>query len=98
MMGMGEPLANLDRVLAALDVARSRTGSASAPGGSRSAQLDFRRRLIDLAKSGVPYNLAVSLHAPNDHLRSELVPVNKKIGIERSSTRRIATLIPAVGG
>ncbi|MEL7266695.1 MAG: 23S rRNA (adenine(2503)-C(2))-methyltransferase RlmN, partial [Planctomycetota bacterium] len=34
-----------------------------------------------LAKHGVPYNLAVSLHAPNDELRTRLVPVNKNIGI-----------------
>ncbi|MEL6110559.1 MAG: 23S rRNA (adenine(2503)-C(2))-methyltransferase RlmN, partial [Planctomycetota bacterium] len=35
-----------------------------------------------LAKHGVPYNLAVSLHAPNESLRSELVPVNEKVGID----------------
>jgi 23S rRNA (adenine2503-C2)-methyltransferase len=35
-----------------------------------------------LTERGVHYNLAVSLHAPNDELRSRLVPVNKNIGLE----------------
>ena len=35
-----------------------------------------------LADSGSRYNLAVSLHAPNDQLRNQLVPVNRKIGLD----------------
>ena len=34
-----------------------------------------------LAESGVPYHLAVSLHAPDDALRSQIVPTNRKVGI-----------------
>jgi 23S rRNA (adenine2503-C2)-methyltransferase len=36
----------------------------------------------ELAAVGKPFNLAVSLHAPNDELRTRLVPVNRSIGIE----------------
>jgi 23S rRNA (adenine2503-C2)-methyltransferase len=36
----------------------------------------------ELARHGTPYNLAVSLHAPNDTLRTEIVPTNKRTGIE----------------
>jgi 23S rRNA (adenine2503-C2)-methyltransferase len=82
MMGMGEPLANLDRVLAALDVARSSDGLGISPRRITISTVGLPPSIDRLAKSGVPYNLAVSLHAPNDQLRSELVPVNKKIGID----------------
>ena len=34
-----------------------------------------------LVEEGSPYHLAVSLHAPNDELRNQLVPVNKNIGL-----------------
>lgn len=81
MMGMGEPLANLDRVLSALDVARSRDGLGISPRRITISTVGLPPSIDRLADSGVPYNLAVSLHAPNDELRSEIVPVNKKIGI-----------------
>jgi 23S rRNA (adenine2503-C2)-methyltransferase len=82
VMGMGEPLANLDQVLAALGEA------------SRDDGLGISARRITISTVGLPpairrlaeiecrYNLAVSLHAPNDELRNRLVPVNRKIGID----------------
>jgi 23S rRNA (adenine2503-C2)-methyltransferase len=82
MMGMGEPLANLDRVLAALDVARSSEGLGISPRRITISTVGLPPAIDRLAEAGVPYNLAVSLHAPNDALRSQLVPVNRKIGIE----------------
>lgn len=82
MMGMGEPLANLPGVLAALDVARSPEGLGISPRRITISTVGLPPAIDKLAAGGVPYNLAVSLHAPNDELRSELVPVNKKIGIE----------------
>lgn len=82
MMGMGEPLANLDRVLAALEVARSPDGLGISPRRITISTVGLPPAIDRLAKAGVPYNLAVSLHAPNDTLRSELVPVNRKIGID----------------
>ena len=81
MMGMGEPLANLDRVLAALDVARSPEGLGISPRRITISTVGLPPAIDRLTQSGVPYNLAVSLHAPNEELRSELVPVNKAIGI-----------------
>jgi 23S rRNA (adenine2503-C2)-methyltransferase len=81
MMGMGEPLANLERVLSALDIARSPDGLGISPRRITISTVGLPPAIDRLSKSGVPYNLAVSLHAPNDELRSELVPVNQKIGI-----------------
>jgi 23S rRNA (adenine2503-C2)-methyltransferase len=83
VMGMGEPLANLDALLEALAVA-----TAPPPQGlglsARHVTLSTVglpakiRRLADLRKA---YHLAVSLHAPNDELRSRIVPTNDKTGL-----------------
>ena len=81
MMGMGEPLANLDSVLAALEVARRPDGLGISPRRITISTVGLPPAIDRLAARGVPYNLAVSLHAPNEQLRSELVPVNRKIGI-----------------
>ena len=81
VMGMGEPLANLDGLLSAL-------AEATAPDG-----LGISARRITISTVGLPpaihrladencrYQLAVSLHAPDDALRNELVKVNKRIGL-----------------
>jgi 23S rRNA (adenine2503-C2)-methyltransferase len=82
MMGMGEPLANLDRVLGALEMARSDDGLAISPRRITISTVGLPPAIDRLARSGVPYNLAVSLHAPNDELRNQLVPVNHKIGVD----------------
>lgn len=82
MMGMGEPLANLDRVLSALHVARDPQGLGISPRRITISTVGLPPAIDRLARHAVPYNLAVSLHAPNDALRNELVPVNKNIGLE----------------
>ena len=82
MMGMGEPLANLQNVLPALDVARSPDGLGISPRRITISTVGLPPAIDRLAAHGVPYNLAVSLHAPNDELRNRLVPVNDKIGID----------------
>ncbi|TWU45056.1 putative dual-specificity RNA methyltransferase RlmN [Novipirellula aureliae] len=82
MMGMGEPLANLDHVLATLDVARSPEGLGISPRRITISTVGLPPAIDRLSKHGVAYNLAVSLHAPHDELRTQLVPVNKKIGIK----------------
>jgi len=82
MMGMGEPLANLHRVLGALDIARSPDGLGISPRRITISTVGLPAAIDKLAQHAVPYNLAVSLHAPNDPLRDKLVPVNKKIGLD----------------
>ena len=77
LMGMGEPLANYKNVLPAMRLMMDDLG------------YDLSRRRVTLSTSGlVPQiyrlaedcnvALAVSLHAPNDRLRDELVPINRK--------------------
>jgi 23S rRNA (adenine2503-C2)-methyltransferase len=80
MMGMGEPLLNYEPVLAALRMMLDDNA------------YGLSRRRVTVSTSGVvpmmdrlsqdcPVALAVSLHAPNDALRDELVPLNKKYPI-----------------
>jgi len=77
MMGMGEPLANFDNVVSALNLMLDDNA------------YGLSRRRVTVSTSGIvpamdrlrdacPVALAVSLHAPNDALRDELVPINKK--------------------
>ncbi len=82
MMGMGEPLANLDSVLAALEVARDPKGLGISPRRITISTVGIPKSIDRLSQHSTPYHLAISLHAPNDMLRNRLVPVNKKIGIE----------------
>ncbi|MFZ5755305.1 MAG: 23S rRNA (adenine(2503)-C(2))-methyltransferase RlmN [Pseudomonadota bacterium] len=80
MMGMGEPLLNLDNVLPALELMKDDFG------------YGISRRRVTVSTSGVvpgidalgehiDVSLALSLHAPNDELRNELVPLNRKYPI-----------------
>ena len=81
LMGMGEPLYNFDNVRDAMNVVMDGAG------------LALSRRRITLSTSGVvpmiarageeiPVNLAISLHAVNKEVRDEIVPLNRKYGIE----------------
>ena len=78
-MGMGEPLANLDNVWAATERLHADLGlSARHITISTVGIVPGMRKLADLP---LPVTLAVSLHAPDDELRNELVPVNKRYPI-----------------
>jgi 23S rRNA (adenine2503-C2)-methyltransferase len=81
MMGMGEPLANLDQVLPALAWASSEQGLGISPRRITISTVGLPAAIDRLAAEEPRYHLAVSLHAPNDALRNELVPVNRRIGL-----------------
>ena len=81
MMGMGEPLLNMNNVIPAMEImlddfayGLSKRRVTLSTSGVVPA-LDKMREQIDVA-------LAISLHAPNDELRDELVPINKKYNIK----------------
>ncbi len=82
MMGMGEPLANLDRVLAALEVASSPDGLGISARRITISTVGLPAAIRKLADQDCRFNLAISLHAPNDELRNKLVPVNDKTGLQ----------------
>src|SRR5690606_39485381 len=96
MMGMGEPLLNYDQVLVALRLMLDDNA------------YGLSRRRVTVSTSGVvpmmdrlaqdcPVALAVSLHAPNDALSDQLVPLNRKYPLDdmlaacgrRSEERRV---------
>jgi 23S rRNA (adenine2503-C2)-methyltransferase len=81
MMGMGEPLLNLDAVLPALDAAVRPDGLGIGVRRVTISTVGLPKGMLRLAELNCPYHLAVSLHAANDALRNELVPANRGIGI-----------------
>lgn len=81
LMGMGEPLLNFDNVVAAMQIMMDDLG------------YGISKRKVTLSTSGVvpmieqlanvvDVSLAISLHAPNDELRNQLVPINKKYPLQ----------------
>ncbi|WGL96354.1 bifunctional tRNA (adenosine(37)-C2)-methyltransferase TrmG/ribosomal RNA large subunit methyltransferase RlmN [Arsenophonus nasoniae] len=81
MMGMGEPLLNLNNVIPAMEIMMDDFG------------FGLSKRRVTLSTSGVvpaldklgdmiDVALAISLHAPTDEIRDEIVPINKKYNIE----------------
>ena len=81
MMGMGEPLLNIDNVLPAVELMMDDLG------------YGISKRRVTISTAGVvpgieklyeatDVSLAISLHAPNDELRNQLVPINKKYNID----------------
>ncbi len=95
MMGMGEPLANFDNVVMALDLMLDD----HAYGLSRRKVTVSTSGLVpalDRLRERCPVALAVSLHAPNDDLRDQLVPINKKYPLKEllAACQRYLTAAP----
>ncbi|HEX5270639.1 MAG TPA: 23S rRNA (adenine(2503)-C(2))-methyltransferase RlmN, partial [Gemmataceae bacterium] len=82
VMGMGEPLANLDGLVAALDTATHKDGLGIGARHVTVSTVGLPQKMRRLADLGRAYHLAVSLHAPNDELRTRIVPTNDKTGIK----------------
>lgn len=82
IMGMGEPLANLNNLLAALDVVCSPECLGLGRRRITISTVGLPAAIRRLADMGVQYHLAISLHAPFDDLRTRLVPVNARVGID----------------
>lgn len=79
-MGMGEPLANYRATLAAVRriIAPPPEGLGISARGITVSTVGLAPRMRELAAAGIPLTLALSLHAPDDELRDELVPVNNR--------------------
>jgi 23S rRNA (adenine2503-C2)-methyltransferase len=81
VMGMGEPLANLENLLDALAIAGDKHGLGIGARHITISTVGLPAKIRRLAELGKQYHLAVSLHAPNDPLRTRIVPTNDKTGI-----------------
>lgn len=83
VMGMGEPLANVDRLLPALEFASDPKGLGISPRRITISTVGLPPAMDKLTARQSKYHLAVSLHAPHDDLRNRLVPVNESIGVTK---------------
>jgi 23S rRNA (adenine2503-C2)-methyltransferase len=81
LMGMGEPLHNYDATMKALRILADEHGFALPPRRVTLSTVGLLPALERLASESIMPNLAISLHAPNDALRGDLVPLNKKYGV-----------------
>jgi 23S rRNA (adenine2503-C2)-methyltransferase len=79
-MGMGEPMANYKAVIGAVRrlTDKAPAGLGMSARGITVSTVGLVPRMEQLADEGIPVTLALSLHAPDDELRDELVPVNTR--------------------
>jgi len=82
VMGMGEPFANYDNVLAALRILNAPKGLYIGARHITISTCGVVPGILRLADEGVQFELSVSLHAPTDALRSQIMPVNRRWPIE----------------
>ena len=100
VMGMGEPFANYDETMRALKLINAGRGPNLGARHITLSTCGVVPGFAKLAAVGIQFELSVSLHAPNDVLRDELMPVNKKWPIDEllaacaaytKATKRIIT-------
>ena len=82
IMGLGEPMANLRNLRPALETLVDPDRYALSPRRITVSTVGLPDKMREFTAWEKPFNLAVSLHAPNDELRTEIVPVNKSTGLE----------------
>ena len=82
-MGMGEPLANSRAVIGAVRrlTEPAPSGLGMSARGVTVSTVGLVPRINQLAGEGIPVTLALSLHAPDDELRNELVPINTRFSV-----------------
>lgn len=82
LMGMGEPLANYRPVVAALRTMNARWGLGIGARKITLSTVGLPKQIRMLAEEDIPLNLALSLHAPDDALRAELIPWAERVRID----------------
>jgi len=85
-MGMGEPLANYRAVVGAVRrlTEPAPSGLGMSARGVTVSTVGLVPRINQLAELGIPVTLALSLHAPDDELRNELVPINTRYSVDQT--------------
>lgn len=108
MMGIGEPLDNFDNVVKFLHNVNHPKGINIGYRHISLSTCGLVPMIYELAKQDMPITLSVSLHAPNDGIRSSIMPVNRKYGIDellkacrdyiKTTTRRISFEYSLISG
>jgi 23S rRNA (adenine2503-C2)-methyltransferase len=81
-MGMGEPLMNYHNVLKAIEKITSPDGLGMSPKRITVSTAGLVKQIRQLGDDGVKFKLAISLHAPNDKKRNEVMPINESNNIK----------------
>ncbi len=82
LMGMGEPLDNYENVLRFLELVTSDEGLNVGMRHISLSTCGIVDKIYDLAEKKLQLTLSISLHAPNDEIRSKTMPVNLRWGVE----------------
>ena len=82
VMGMGEPFANYDNLIKALEIIKDNEGIALGHRKITISTAGLIPQIRRFIKEKQPYNLAISLNAASDSIRSRIMPVNKKYGLK----------------
>ena len=87
-MGMGEPLHNYDNTLKAVRILNMPEGLNIGARHMTISTVGLVPGILRLAEEPLQVNLAISLHAPNDAMRLQTMPVTRKYPIETGAGRR----------
>ena len=82
LMGMGEPLDNFENVMRFLELVSDNAGINISARNISLSTCGIVPKIKELENKKLQITLSVSLHAPNDSIRSEMMPVNNKWGVE----------------
>ncbi len=82
-MGMGEPFLNYDEVMKAIKIINNKDRLNIGARKISISTVGIIDGIKKLSKEPMQINLAISLHAPNDKLRSEIIPINKKYPLKK---------------
>lgn len=82
IMGIGEPFDNYDNIIKFMDIVNSDLGLEIGARRITVSTCGIVPKIIEFADGKYQYNLAVSLHAPNNQLRDKIMPINKVYPLE----------------
>lgn len=83
VMGIGEPFDNFKNLITALNIFKDPNGFGLGPRNMTVSTCGIISKFKDFALLQPKVNLAISLHAPNDKIRSEIMPINKAVSIDK---------------
>lgn len=86
LMGIGEPLDNYDNVIKFIKTVNNDKGLNISMRDITLSTCGVVPKMYDLANEQMPITLTLSLHAPNDKIRSSMMPVNDKWGVDEAIT------------
>lgn len=82
LMGSGEPFDNYDNVINSLRILNDELGKNMSMRNMTISTCGLSNGIVEFANSGIPANLAVSIHSFDDKVRSEIMPINKKYNVK----------------